>query len=501
MAGSVLAGFLFLLAVPAAAVHGATLYEQLVADTIAQTKDEHGGSGNPIQTLGKGLSGTAVSVVFKVSDPSLADNVAAGWYGIHLFRCNTGGYTGCASVASNSVVVVQNVNEVLAVFTSSHPFSFDNYYYLLNVSGFTGLGALYGSAADVYPDRMMLWSSNNSIPTNDLDANVADVAFRICDGSTCDLVPPDTTPPVIAGTPGDIVAEATSSAGASVTYTAPTATDAVDGVVSVSCSPASGSSFTISSTTVTCSTADAAGNAASSSFVIGVVDTTAPVVTLVGDATVSLTVGGTFTDQGATATDLGASIAVTTTGSVDTATAGTYTLTYSATDASGNTANTTRTITVTEPPPPPAPAPATSSGGGGGGVIGGPLSVGYQVPYLPPPPPPAPTPPPAPEPVPPAPAPAQTRTSDVLVPAPVQNQGSDVQTDVQTPAAPEPTATTIKSPVAVATPWDRPVREQIPMAAAIATSGLQMPSFVAMGAALLLLTLGAAMALRHSRVI
>src|SRR3989344_7629167 len=240
---------------------GATLYEQLVADTIAQTRDQHG-SGNPIQGLGKGLSGTAASVVFKVSDPNLVSNVAA-WYGGLLFKCSTTGYTSCTSVASDFDAVVQNTNEVLAVFTSSHLFSFDNYYYLFNVSGSAGLGALYGSAADVYPDGMMLWSSDNSIPTNDPDANVADIAFRICDTASCNLIPPDTTAPAITGTPGNITAEATSSAGVSVTYTPPTATDAVDGAVAVSCIPASGSGFAIGSTTVTCSTADAAGNATS----------------------------------------------------------------------------------------------------------------------------------------------------------------------------------------------------------------------------------------------
>jgi hypothetical protein len=41
--------------------------------------------------------------------------------------------------------------------------------------------------------------------------------------------PIDTTPPVISGVPADIVAEATSAAGAVVAYTAPTAVDDRDG--------------------------------------------------------------------------------------------------------------------------------------------------------------------------------------------------------------------------------------------------------------------------------
>jgi hypothetical protein len=68
-----------------------------------------------------------------------------------------------------------------------------------------------------------------------------------------------------------------------------------------------------------------------------------------------LTVGDTFTDPGATATDdvdgdLTNHINVS--GTVDTATAGDYTLTYSATDAAGNTGNVTRTVTVVAPPTP-----------------------------------------------------------------------------------------------------------------------------------------------------
>jgi hypothetical protein len=78
-------------------------------------------------------------------------------------------------------------------------------------------------------------------------------------------------------------------------------------------------------------------------------DTTSPVVTLSGAALMEITEGGVFIDSGATATDdidgdLTAKIIVT--GMVDTSTAGVYTLTYSATDAAGNTGSTSRTVTV-----------------------------------------------------------------------------------------------------------------------------------------------------------
>lgn len=110
-------------------------------------------------------------------------------------------------------------------------------------------------------------------------------------------------------------------------------------------------------------------------------DTTPPVVTLTGDATINLNVGNTYSEQGATATDnVDTSVAVITSGTVDTATAGTYTIHYNAADIALNHATEiTRTVnvnTVTPPPePPPAPEPAPE--------------------------PPAPTPEPAPEPTPP----------------------------------------------------------------------------------------------------
>ena len=77
------------------------------------------------------------------------------------------------------------------------------------------------------------------------------------------------------------------------------------------------------------------------------VDSTKPVISLNGAATLELTVGDTYTEAGATATDdVDGTVTVTTTGSVNTTTTGTYTITYTATDAAGNTATATRTVTV-----------------------------------------------------------------------------------------------------------------------------------------------------------
>jgi hypothetical protein len=79
-------------------------------------------------------------------------------------------------------------------------------------------------------------------------------------------------PPVL-NLPADITAEATSPSGAAVSYTV---TATADGVVA--CTPASGSTFALGTTTVNCTATNSAGST-SGSFHVTVVDTTPPVVT------------------------------------------------------------------------------------------------------------------------------------------------------------------------------------------------------------------------------
>jgi hypothetical protein len=79
-------------------------------------------------------------------------------------------------------------------------------------------------------------------------------------------------------------------------------------------------------------------------------DTTAPDITLSGADNVTINLNEAYTDAGATANDaVDGTVQVTTTGAVDTATAGDYTLTFTATDAAGNESTTTRTVTVLAP--------------------------------------------------------------------------------------------------------------------------------------------------------
>jgi hypothetical protein len=137
------------------------------------------------------------------------------------------------------------------------------------------------------------------------------------------------------------------------TFTDPgaTANDACAGSVSVTVS-GSVDANTPGTYTLTYTATDGA-NPATATRTVNVVDTTAPIVTLNGASTVTVECHTSFNDPGATAADAcDSSVAVTTSGTVDVNHAGSYTVTYSATDASHNTGTATRTVNVVDNTPP-----------------------------------------------------------------------------------------------------------------------------------------------------
>lgn len=164
------------------------------------------------------------------------------------------------------------------------------------------------------------------------------------------IVLADTTAPTLS-LPSNIAQEATSSSGATVTFSA-TSTDVDPVSPTVTCTPSSGSTFPIATTTVNCSATDTAGNTSNGSFNVTVQDTIKPLITLNG-GTVNLNVGDTYTEQGATATDI---VDGDLTGSiviggavVNTAAPGAYIVTYNVTDTHGNAATTvSRTVNVSD---------------------------------------------------------------------------------------------------------------------------------------------------------
>ncbi|OGG76753.1 hypothetical protein A3B35_03000 [Candidatus Kaiserbacteria bacterium RIFCSPLOWO2_01_FULL_54_24] len=172
------------------------------------------------------------------------------------------------------------------------------------------------------------------------------------------VVVADTTNPEISNVPEDQTIEITEGTSAVATYTLPTATDNIDGAVSVSCSPESGVTFALGATSVQCSATDSADNEAIASFTIAVVliDETPPIITLSGETTVTLEFGDLFIEPGYSASDnidgdLTEDVVV---GgdTVDDTTPGTYAITYNVSDTAGNAAEQeTRVVTISPAPP------------------------------------------------------------------------------------------------------------------------------------------------------
>ncbi len=162
---------------------------------------------------------------------------------------------------------------------------------------------------------------------------------------------PDTEAPVISLTGASTI---NLEQGDSYTDQGATASDNIDGDLTPSIVVGGDTVDTniVGSYVITYNVSDNAGNAAVE--VIRTVnvnqDATIPVITLIGASTINLNIGDSYIEQGATAIDnfdgdITANIV--TTGTVNSASAGTYLVNYNVNDAAGNSANTvTRMVVV-----------------------------------------------------------------------------------------------------------------------------------------------------------
>ena len=167
------------------------------------------------------------------------------------------------------------------------------------------------------------------------------------------LVQSDSAPNVTP--PADITVAAVDSSGTSATdpqiqvfLGSAAMTDDIDTNLTVNHDAPS--QFPLGSTQVTFSATDSSGNTGTATATVTIVDMTPPVLTLLGQSTITIKVNEAFADPGVSALDNvdgDISSAVVTSGVVDNTTPGTYTLNYDISDSAANAAATvSRTVIV-----------------------------------------------------------------------------------------------------------------------------------------------------------
>lgn len=181
----------------------------------------------------------------------------------------------------------------------------------------------------------------------------ASVTVNWTAGVTCVSVTDKIAP--ILDLPENMTVEATSAAGAVVTFEATATDETAPAAPLVTCQPASGATFPLGTTTVSCEATDAAGNKSTGTFDVLVQDTTDPVVEdlpdVVREAT-GPTTGVTWASPTVTEAVTSGLVAACSPESGTGFEVGITTVTCSATDAAGNTGSSTFTVEITDKTPP-----------------------------------------------------------------------------------------------------------------------------------------------------
>ena len=308
---------------------------------------------------GDGWYTSDVNVAFTVTDP---DSGIASTTGCapQLVNADTAGVDFTCTATNNSgvstTVTTSSIRRDATAPTISHAIA------TIVAEATSGAGAVVSYAAPTVIDNLSGVDSTScthpsgatfALGTTMVSCTVSDKAGN---SSSADLsiVVRDTTAPSIDALSGAIF-EATSPAGAAISYATPSAADAVDASVTVVCAPIAGTVVGFTPVTVTCTATDDAGNSASTSAAFAAVDTTAPSIGALPNLTQPGTnPAGEVMTWAATATDIvSGNVAVV----CDPASGSTFgyavtPVNCTATDAAGNTASAAFTVEITDATPP-----------------------------------------------------------------------------------------------------------------------------------------------------
>ncbi len=324
-------------------------------------------------------SGTPTAPLVTLDNPPPATGDAFGWAvaisGTRVVVGAHGDDTGANSAGSAYVYDLDSATPTAPVATLNNPNPAvgDSFGFSVSVSGnWIAVGAIYDDTGADSAGSTYIYNLGSGTPTvpvatiNNPRPSVADNFARsvsidgtkVAIGAPLDdtvildkgyayvFAPQDATSPVLS-LPANITVEATSALGATVTYTS-SASDAQSGIESSSFLPASGSTFPIGTTTVNASATDNSGNTATGLFSVTVVDTMEPTIT--GTFAPVVTVEGRlladYKGQVETS-DLVGVTSVTQSPAAGTVTSvGPLTVTLTAGDAAGNTADISFTLDV-----------------------------------------------------------------------------------------------------------------------------------------------------------
>ena len=225
----------------------------------------------------------------------------------------------------------------------------------------TALGATYTDAGATATDNVdgnitasiqtTSTVNTNAIGSYTVKYNVSDAAGNAATEVTRTVNVTDQTIPVIS-----LVGSSTVTVAHGSTYSdsGATATDNLDGSLTSSIQTTSNvNTSAVGSYTVSYNVSDAAGNAATEvTRTVNVTDQAIPTISRIGSSTVTVAHASTYTDAGATATDVvdgNLTSSIQTTSTVNTNAVGSYTVSYNVSDAAGNAATeVTRTVNVTD---------------------------------------------------------------------------------------------------------------------------------------------------------